>query len=430
MRLDTTAPGSALAPRQSNFRHARYFDRNSSKPARSSGVKCCSMSDQPSKTSLMGQLGSKWKKVFFTEQTNPIDVATLLMSSAACASMQSIFSMAQGSTLVPVVMDSLKGARVALHFVGEKPPVKVELVKAACPACSLQSPSRRKLFASSSQQLSFKSPVRSKAQPMLAMSWLLALRMSGAICIAMALKRSGSLYCAIAKAHAVLTKQRNENSFTCCGMYLHAASNNGSAQRHASVSTAPSLANAHNVVESSKGLKQTTSLRESVATVRSKSNSAQRSVANDQAMLLKAWLCSVNPATSARRRAAKTVATRYANVWCSLRAACAWCSPAVSFASLCKAVDMFTKFIIDRCASIELNKRRQSPVLDTATIWLLIHANVARFIAWRGRTPCTERCPWLALPADAPTFPLGRFACLLAECMGHTLRSCVMASYA
>jgi len=54
---------------------------------------------------------------------------------------------------------------------------------------------------------------------------------------------------------------------------------------------------------------------------------------------------------------------------------------AVSFASLCMAVDMFTRFISGKkCSTVETSVSR-FPRSATAMIWLLMNGNAARFAA-------------------------------------------------
>mmetsp|Transcript_34369 Transcript_34369/g.76902 ORF Transcript_34369/g.76902 Transcript_34369/m.76902 type:complete len:202 (+) Transcript_34369:1930-2535(+) len=121
--------------------------------------------------------------------------------------------------------------------------------------------------------------------------------------------------------------------------------------------------------------------------------------------LLVAWHRGSELPISARIRAASMAGRSAANVGCPANTACASESPADILASLCSAVDKFTRFI--SFTNVPTTCRRHSMLLVSAAVMicLLIHGNVARFAACRN----------LELLADGFFFP--RRAWLAVRCI-------------
>mmetsp|Transcript_7893 Transcript_7893/g.17417 ORF Transcript_7893/g.17417 Transcript_7893/m.17417 type:complete len:230 (-) Transcript_7893:182-871(-) len=201
---------------------------------------------------------------------------------------------------------------------------------------------------------------------------------------AIALKTFGSWWPAVAKAHAIITRQRKLNSPACLTMRTAESRKTSEAQRQASPLTLPSLAYAHRSADISKVLNSAICFSASTAIFARRPISTQFSVAKDHGILLSTWHWGVAPPASDLATAAWTPATMPPNTrcWCKM----AWLagSCAVSLARRCNAVVRLTRFILGRCASIVATSTFKSPLWAAATTSWLITGKVALFAALAG----------------------------------------------
>mmetsp|Transcript_122089 Transcript_122089/g.352896 ORF Transcript_122089/g.352896 Transcript_122089/m.352896 type:complete len:289 (-) Transcript_122089:176-1042(-) len=218
-----------------------------------------------------------------------------------------------------------------------------------------------------------------KAHVVFAISWGFADLTMGTMCAAM-LRKSFAFRClAVAKAHAVVAKQRKPKHSACWAM-CDADALKTALEPNETLSMAPSFASAHKSVDNSNGLKKEILVAARAATLSINILFVSRIVAKDQTMLLKDcdW---DSPIVAAQPNVSKIVARTESNVGCRRRFAWLSGSFAVSFASLCTAVVKFTKFIYGKCMATVLNKCSMSPYSDALMICWLIHGNPLRPLA-------------------------------------------------
>mmetsp|Transcript_52713 Transcript_52713/g.151962 ORF Transcript_52713/g.151962 Transcript_52713/m.151962 type:complete len:219 (-) Transcript_52713:157-813(-) len=190
----------------------------------------------------------------------------------------------------------------------------------------------------------------------------------GNICAPMLRKRLSLCCFAVAKAQAVITKQRKLNCSTFAGMCCAAASNRGVAKAQIAWSVASNLAKAQSAADSSKGLKLATCRQDNLAAICNNSTSGHCNVANDHVMLLNAWHWGGAPPASDFANATRADKRRPCNAGCTIKHCCTCGLLEVNLAKRCIAVDTFTKFMSGKNSSMVVMSMFKSPVSATAII--------------------------------------------------------------
>mmetsp|Transcript_29437 Transcript_29437/g.85458 ORF Transcript_29437/g.85458 Transcript_29437/m.85458 type:complete len:371 (-) Transcript_29437:193-1305(-) len=193
------------------------------------------------------------------------------------------------------------------------------------------------------------------------------------MCAATRRNRASSENCAAPKAQTIMTRQRKLNNSVLVEMWLALAWNKGVAFWRAGGSMDPIFAKAQRTAESSNGLKTAMWRKDIRAAARKISMSGHCIVANDHVMLLSAWQCGEACPISALAKAARVQASK---PWITGRCDIGICGVvkelAFIFASRCRAVDRFTKFMSGKKLSIFARRASKSPRSATWTIWALM----------------------------------------------------------
>eukprot|EP00443_Scrippsiella_acuminata_P041845 CAMPEP_0115313290 /NCGR_PEP_ID=MMETSP0270-20121206/76385_1 /TAXON_ID=71861 /ORGANISM="Scrippsiella trochoidea, Strain CCMP3099" /LENGTH=164 /DNA_ID=CAMNT_0002732369 /DNA_START=101 /DNA_END=595 /DNA_ORIENTATION=- len=148
---------------------------------------------------------------------------------------------------------------------------------------------------------------------------------------------------AVANAHNTFTKHRHEKVLAWAVMWAAAALKTGPVQRAVLRHAAPSFAQAHNKMESSKGLKLDKRDVAPATILLMMSSMLRFKIAKDHAVLLRAWT-----GTFPVSKVSKAVEIDRSKFWTT----CSCCNKAwllllvvANFANLCSPVVKFTMFI-------------------------------------------------------------------------------------